>query len=101
MKEKSIKINENILKKIVSESTKKVLKEFDDTKIKHWFDEEEHIYEIQAMIKSDFNPLSYKVKALSIEEAISKAKKYFVNFSSTGNEKDVDIYYVRHKDFDC
>lgn len=99
MKQKLIKINENTLKKIVSESTKRILKEFDEKPL-HWFDDKEHLYEIQAMIKSDLNPLSWQTKAYSIEEAISKAKKYFVKFSSTGNEKDVDIYYVRHKDFD-
>ena len=99
MKKNTVKLNKNTLRKIVAESVKKVLKEEGEIKTFKWNEPEEHEYIVCAMIRSDFNPLQYKVKAFSIEEAIEKSKKYFARFSRYG-EEDVDIYYIRHKDYD-
>jgi len=99
MKKNIVKLNENTLRKIVTESVNKVLKEENEIKTFKWNEPEEHEYIVCAMIRSDFNPLQYKVKSFSIEEAIEKSKKYFARFSRYG-EEDVDIYYIRHKDYD-
>ena len=99
MKNNTVKLNENTLRKIIAENVKKVLKEEGEIKTIKWNEPEEHEYIVCAMIRSDFNPLQYKVKSFSIEEAIEKSKKYFTRFSRYG-EKDVDIYYIRHKDYD-
>lgn len=120
-KNNTVKLNESQLRKIVAESVKKTLNEWnydpiygdydfntdtgeeenkEEKPALHWYDDQEHEYQISAMIKSDMNPLTNKFKATSIEDAISQAKKYFVRFSTTGDEKDVDIYFVRHHDFD-
>ena len=77
-------IKESKLDKIVSESVKKLLKEYDildddepyynDTSepknIKNWYDESEETYDVAAMIKSDMNPLSHTFKATSIHVSL-------------------------------
>ena len=100
MKKNTVKLNENTIRKIVVESVKKILKEEEgEIKTFKWNEPEEHEYIVCAMIRSDYNPLQYKVKSFTIEEAIEKSKKYFARFSRYG-EEDVDIYYVRHKNYD-
>lgn len=102
-KKKIVKLTESELKKTISESVKKVLKEkitFDDGTVDHeWFDKVENEYSIVGMIKSDMNPIKQKFKATNIDDAIAQAKKYFVRFTSMG-EKDVDIFYVHSNAYD-
>lgn len=89
-----IKLNESLLKQIISESVKNILNENEKTSYE-WFDEIENEYLIYAMVKSDMNPLKKVFRAKNIDDAISQAKEYFSRFSEYG-EKDIDIFYVKH-----
>lgn len=92
---KSMKISEARLRKVISESINKVLSE----KIIKWNDEEVNTYHIGAMIKSDMNPMTGDFEAKSIEEAIEKATEYFMRYSPMGDKQDVDIFYVKHDNY--
>ena len=67
--------------------------------IQHWYDDVEKTYDMIAMIKSDMNPIQQSFRATSLQDAIQQAMKYFTGFTGNG-EKDVDIYYIRHHDYD-
>lgn len=67
--------------------------------ILHWYDNVEKTYDMIAMIKSDMNPIQQSFKATSLQDAIQQAMKYFTRFTGKG-EKDVDIYYIRHHEYD-
>ena len=67
--------------------------------ILHWYDNVEKTYDMIAMIKSDMNPIQQSFKAASLQDAIQQAMKYFTRFTGKG-EKDVDIYYIRHHEYD-